>query len=181
VGDQPATIETRGLFDVIARRRSVRAFAGDPIDERRLRPVLEAANAAPSAGNLQAYEIYVIRGRERRAQLAEAALGQDFLATAPVVLAFCANPRRNRARYGDRGRELYAVQDATIACAFAMLAASALGLGSVWVGAFRDEEVRRILGAPPHERPVALLPLGVAAEAPERVPRRPLADLVHTL
>jgi nitroreductase len=62
-----------------------------------------------------------------------------------------------------------------------MLAASALGLGSVWVGAFRDEEVRRILGAPPHERPVALLPLGVAAEAPERAPRRPLADLVHTL
>lgn len=167
------------LFDVIDRRRSVRVFAREPIDDRLLRKILEAANAAPSAGNLQAYEVYVVRREGQLVELAAAALSQDFLAAAPVVLVFCANPRRNRARYGERGRALYAVQDATIACTFAMLAATALGLATVWVGAFREDDVRRLVGAPPHERPVALLPIGVAGERPERPSRRALDQIVH--
>jgi nitroreductase len=167
------------LFDVIDRRRSVRVFGGDPVDDHLLQRILEAAGAAPSAGNLQSYEIYVVREKGLREQLAAAALSQDFLATAPVVLVFCADERRNRTRYGVRGPDLYAVQDATIACTFAMLAAAALGLATVWVGAFRDDDVRRVVGAAPHERPVALLPIGVGREAPERPPRRPLGHLVH--
>lgn len=167
------------LFDVIDRRRSVRVFADDPIDDRLLRRILEAANEAPSAGNLQAYEIYVVTDQAKRRRLADAALAQDFLATAPIVLVFCANPLRNRTRYGERGRDLYAAQDATIACAFAMLAATALGLATVWVGAFGEDDVRRILGASRHERPIAMLPVGAPGEAPARPPRRSLDDLVH--
>jgi nitroreductase len=167
------------VFDVMDRRRSVRVFADQPVDDRLLRRILVAANAAPSAGNLQAYEIYVVREPRVRQRLATAALTQDFLASAPVVLVFCANPRRNQARYGQRGRDLYAVQDATIACAFAMLAAAAEGLATVWVGAFQEDDVRQVVGAPPHERPVALLPVGLAGETPERPPRRALDDLVH--
>ena len=176
---QEGVSQYAAVFDVIDRRRSVRAYADDAIDERQLRQILEAANAAPSAGNLQAYEIYLVREQDLRRQLAAAALSQDFLACAPIVLVFCANPRRNQARYGDRGRDLYAIQDATIACTFAMLAATALGLATVWVGAFREGEVRRVVGAAPHERPVALLPVGVAGESPDRPPRRSLDRLVH--
>jgi len=75
--------------------------------------------------------------------------------------------------------DLYCVQDATIACTFAILAATALGLASVWVGAFDEDDVRRAIGAPPTHRPVAMLPIGYAAEVPRLRPRRSLKDLVH--
>jgi nitroreductase len=167
------------LFALIQERRSVRAFGPRSVPEELLGRILEAANAAPSAGNLQAYEIYVVRQPEHRKKLAEAALWQEFVATAPVVLVFCANPGRNESRYGERGRRLYAIQDATIACTFAMLAATALGLATVWVGAFRDDPVRLAIGAPAGLQPVAMLPVGYAAESPARTPRRPLKNVVH--
>jgi nitroreductase len=166
-------------FRLIRERRSIRAFAPKPVEEHLLRQVLEAANAAPSAGNLQAYEIFVVRKPEDRKKLAEAALWQDFIAAAPVVLVFCANPARNEARYRQRGQRLYSIQDATIACTFAMLAVTALGLASVWVGAFRDDDVRQVIGAPSHMQPVAILPIGLGAESPGPTPRRRLRDLVH--
>ena len=167
------------FFALIQARRSVRAFGAKPVPEELLKRVLEAANAAPSAGDLQAYEIYVVRKPERRKKLAEAALWQDFVAAAPVVLVFCANPAHNEGRYGERGRRLYSIQDASIACTFAMLAATGLGLASVWVGAFRDEQVQMAIGAPAKQQPVAILPVGYPAESPERTPRRPLPELVH--
>lgn len=100
-----------------------------------------------------------------------------FVAQAPMVLVFCANQARSPAKYRERGASLYAIQDATIACAFAMLAATALGLGTVWVGAFDAAAVQRV-GC--HDLlPVAILPIGYPAEEPEPTPRRSLTDLVH--
>jgi nitroreductase len=121
-------------------------------------------------------------GRSRVPQtnqaLVRAALGQPFLAQAPVVLVFCAHPART-AKYGQRGEQLCAVQDATIAVACAQLAATALGLATCWVGAFDDEAVARAAALPAGERPVAMLPIGYAAETPPRTSRRPLGELVH--
>ena len=82
-------------------------------------------------------------------------------------------------RYQERGTELYCLQDATIACTFAMLAAKAQGLDSVWVGAFKDEEVRKLIHLPASLRPVALLPVGYAGKEAKPRPRRELGDLVH--
>jgi nitroreductase len=127
------------------------------VEAEKVAQVLAAANAAPSAGNLQGYEIFRVTHEKERAALAHAALDQFFVAQAPVVLVFCANQARSAAKYRERGARLYAIQDATIACAFAMLAATALGLGTVWVGAFDDAAVRRVLGC--HDLlPVAILP-----------------------
>mgnify|MGYP001134308469 CR=1 FL=1 len=166
------------LFDVIRTRRSVRAFKAQAVEAGKVEQVLAAANAAPSAGNLQGYEIFLFtRGRERTL-LARAALDQFFVAEAPVVLVFCANQARSAAKYRERGARLYAIQDATIACTFAMLAATALGLGTVWVGAFDDAAVQRVVGRQ-DLLPVAILPIGYPAERPEPTPRRPLSDLVH--
>jgi nitroreductase len=100
-----------------------------------------------------------------------------FVAQAPVVLVFCANQARSPAKYRERGARLWAILDATIACAFAMLAATALGLSTVWVGAFDDAAVQRV-GC--HDLlPVAILPIGYPAEEPEPTSRRSLTDLVH--
>lgn len=171
--------EAAQFLDMVKRRRSVRAFARRPVEEEKLRMVLEAANDAPSAGNLQAYEIFVVAGGRACERLARAAHEQLFLASAPVVLVFCTHAARSVERYGRSAVRLYTLQDATIACAFAMLAAAALRLASVWVGAFDDDEVRRIVGAPRGMVPVALLPLGYAAEKPKAPGRRSLEDLVH--
>lgn len=169
------------FFDVVRIRRSIRAYAARPVERDKLQRILEAANAAPSAGNLQAYEIFLVTKEEHRRALAAAALAQDFIAAAPVVLVFCAHPARSEWRYGRRGVELYCIQDATVACTFAMLAATALGLATCWVGAFRDDEVRRVLGITGKLIPVAILPVGYPAEKPEPSRRRKLTDLVHEL
>jgi nitroreductase len=166
------------LFEAIRKRRSVRAFTPQAVEAEKLAQVLAAANAAPSAGNLQGYEIFQITRKETRIALARAALDQLFIAQAPVALVFCANPARSAAKYRKRGESLYAIQDATIACAFAMLAATALGLGTVWVGAFNDAAVERVLGVRDLS-PVAILPIGYPAEEPAPTPRRSLDDLVH--
>ncbi len=166
------------FFDVLRARRSVRTFSSRPIEAEKLQRILEAANSAPSAGNQQSYEIYTVQPVKKRAALSQAAGAQGFVLGAPLSLVFCAHPAR-AAEYGERGERLFAVQDATIACAFAMLAAAAQGVGSVWTGAFDPAAVRRVLGAPEDLLPVAILPLGYAAGAGDERTRRPLEELVH--
>ncbi len=165
--------------DLIETRRSIRGFEGREVEHGKLGKILETANTAPSAGNQQAYEIYVVTDVRQRSALSRAALAQGFVLTAPVVIVFCANPARNEDQYGERGRTLYCIQDATIAATFAMLAAFDQGLATVWTGAFDPDEVRRIVGAPQHTTPVVILPIGYPAAEPEPRVRRPLDDLVH--
>ncbi len=167
------------FFDVIQRRRSVRAFDSRAVRAEALDKVLQAVLLAPSAGGLQAYEIVAVERAELKSALAAAALDQDFIAQAPVVLVFLADVRRSESKYGQRGATLFCIQDATIAAAYAQLAAAALGLASCWVGAFDQDRVAKVIEAPVAMRPVAILPVGFPAESPTRPPRRPLLDLVR--
>jgi nitroreductase len=165
--------------DVIRSRHSIRTFTDQPVEADKLQQILETANLAPSAGNLQAYEIYVVTDLKKRDGLSCAALAQDYIAKAPVALVFCTHPELTQGRYTERGTRLYTVQDATIACSFAMLAATNLKLGSVWVGTFDEKVVRTIIGAPETQEPVVILAIGYPDEFPEQHPRRPLTQLVH--
>jgi len=167
------------FFKTIEERHSMRKYADAPIEEKKLHKILETANQAPSAGNLQGYEIYIVRNLEQRQALVKAAWNQEFLAEAPVVLIFCANPGRVVERYKERGSRLYCIQDATIACTFAMLAAKALGLDTVWVGAFDELAVSKVIHVSGNLRPVAMLPVGYAGKQVKERPRRELIDLVH--
>jgi nitroreductase len=167
------------FFDVIKNRHSIRTFSDQPVEDEKLQQILELANLAPSAGNLQAYEIYVVTDAKKRDGLSCAALAQEYVAVAPVALVFCTHPELTEGRYTERGTRLYTVQDATIACSFAMLAATNLGLGSVWVGTFDEKVVRLIIGAPDSQVPVVILAIGYAAEFPEQHPRRPLDQITH--
>jgi len=167
------------FFKIVEDRRSMRKYAEIPVEEEKLQLILETANKAPSAGNLQGYEIYVVRKLEQRQALVIAAWDQKFLAEAPVVLIFCANPSRSAVKYGERGATLYSIQDATIACTYSQLAAKAKGLDTVWVGAFDEAAVSEIVYLPPDLRPIIMLPIGYAGRAPVVRPRRELRDLVH--
>jgi nitroreductase len=164
--------------ELVKKRRSIRAFEAREVEAEKILRVLEAARAAPSAGNLQAYEILVVREPAAKSALSAAALHQTFIKEAPVVLVFFQNPTRSGRTYGARGREFYSVQDATISCAYAQLQATAEGLATCWVGAYDDDRVNAVLAAPKGLTPIAILPVGYGAERPPATDRRRLEDLV---
>lgn len=167
------------LFEAIKNRRSIRAFKDKPVPEEKLMKILDAARWAPSAGNLQAWEFIVVKDQKLKEQVATAALSQWFIAEAPVAVVVCANQNRSARRYGERGRELYSIQDAALATQNMILAAHAEGLSSCIVGAFYEEEVRRVLKIPEGVRPIAIIPIGYPGERPEAPERYELSKVVH--
>lgn len=170
------------FFETVRHRHSVRKYHADiAVEAEKLHALLEMACAAPSAGDLQAYRVVVVRDAHQRALLAEAADRQAFISEAPVCLVFCADPGRSEVEFGARGASLYALQDATIAAAYAQLASVSVGLGSTWIGRFDDARVRAAIDLEPALVPVALISVGYPAELPEATPRRRLQDLVRGL
>ncbi|ACX52178.1 nitroreductase [Ammonifex degensii KC4] len=167
------------VLEVIKKRCSVRQYKEDPVPRELIEQILEAARWAPSAGNLQPWFFYVITDAGRRRCLAAAAWGQKFVGEAPVLIVVCAEPQRSAQHYGERGRSLYCIQDTAAAIQNLLLAATAYGLGTCWVGAFDENQVRHCLGIPPERRPVAIVTLGYPQSWPEkRTSRRPLDEIV---
>jgi nitroreductase len=166
------------FWEVLESRRSVRDFDSSvAVSPESVERLLQAARQAPSAGNRQPWHFYVVRDPATRQGLAGAAYGQSFVAGAPVIIVVCADPERSAARYAQRGRELYCLQDTAAAAEHILLAAVALGLGGCWVGAFDESRAAKVLALPRHLRPVAILPIGKpAGERGIRTPRRPLHD-----
>lgn len=166
------------VLEAIHARQSIRAYQPRPVEPEKLEAVLSAANRAASAANLQAYQIYVVRRPAAKEALVAAAAGQQFLATAPVVLVFAVDPARSAAKFGPRGDLVYCMQDACAAVCNAMLAAVELGLGTCWVDAVDEALAGKAAGLRPGHRAAVLLPLGYPAETPPRTTRRELSDLV---
>ena len=164
--------------EAIRRRRSIRRFRKDELPDGIAEKLIELANMAPSAGNLQARDFIVVRDRKTREALAEAALDQEFVAQAPLNIVVCANMERIE-HYGSRGKTLYTLQDVAAAVQNILLVAVSEGLGAVWVGAFDEERARKILGTPEHIRPVAIIPVGYPDQNPKERPKLPMNELVH--
>ena len=165
------------FFGVVEKRRSTRKFKDQPIEKEKLDRILETINAAPSAHNLQAYELYLVETPEKKRELSVACRGQKWVKEAPIDLVFCTNIERRIDREPSRGK-FYAMGDAFIACSYAQLAAVDLGLACVWIGAFEADQVSKVLELPSSLEPVAVLPIGYAAEEPTKEPRRGVEDLV---
>ena len=167
------------VLEAIKGRRSVRAFIDETVSEEDVEKLVDAARWAPSAGNIQSWEFIIIRKPETEEKLVEAALGQFFIAEAPVVIVVCADEDRCAQRYGERGRSLYCLPDTAAAIQNIHLAAHSLELGACWIGAFNEEETREILNIPDGIRPVGIIPIGYAAEPPQPPNRRPTGKIVH--
>ncbi|MFA7198951.1 MAG: nitroreductase family protein [Methanoculleus sp.] len=159
-------------------RSSVREYSGEPLDPEEIEYILTSASTAPSAGNREAWDVVVVTDEDVRVELAPAAFEQVHVREAPAIFVVCANYVRSMSHYGERGI-LYAVEDATIACTYMMLAAHALTLHSCWTGAFNEEEVRELLGLPQHLRPIALLAVGRGTQPLEPMKRMPVEEHVH--
>jgi len=162
----------------LSGRSSVRQYQDREIESELLDSIRKRAVRAPSAGNVESWDIVVVRDPSVREFLADAALNQEHVAHAPVVLVICSNYVRSMARYSERGI-LYALEEATIVATYLMLGAHAAGLSTCWTAGFDDEQVRDILKLPNHIRPVTLLTLGYGAEAAISPARRDLEEHLH--
>lgn len=167
------------VFEAIKRRRSIRAFTCEDVSKEEIEQLLDAARYAPSAGNIQPWEFTVIRNFRIKQKLSVAALDQKFIEEAPVVIVVCANEMRSGKGYSNRGVTLYCLQDTAAAIQNMLLTACALGLGACWVGAFHEEDVRKILSIPQGVRPIAIIPVGHPADNPEIRFKRALSEIVH--
>jgi nitroreductase len=167
------------IVEAIKGRRSIRAFRSMEVSQETIEKIIDAAQWAPSAGNIQSWEFIIVRKPEVKRALAEAALDQTFIEEAPVVIVVCANENRSSQGYGVRGKTLYCIQDTAAAIQNIHLVAYSLGLGTCWIGAFREEEAREILKTPSGVRPVAIVPVGYPDESPPPQSRRPISQIVH--
>ena len=167
------------VFRAIEKRRSIRSYRSDRVPDEALNKVLDAARWAPSAGNRQPWDFIVVSDSEVKRYLRSAALEQNFIEEAPIVIVACANEFRSASIYGSRGRDFYCLLDVAAAVQNLLLAAHALGLGTCWISAFDDEMVTKILNLPFGVRPIAIVPLGYPNEVPQPSPRIKLNELVH--
>jgi nitroreductase len=170
--------ENMSFEKVMDSRKSTRKFLQKPVEKEKLDKIIERINSAPSAGNLQAYKVYVVQSDSMKKDLTAAAWGQNFIAEAPVCLVFFADPKASAKKYGTRGENLYSVQDATIAAVFGWLEAVNQGLSGAWVGAFDDSAVSSAAGASPDLKPVAIIPVGYAGETPYKTGRKKLEEII---
>ena len=166
------------LLEALARRRSVRKYKKQDLPQGTVEKLLESARLAPSAGNIQPWAFVIVSSQKTKIDLSEAAFGQRDLQDAPAVIVVCADVKRATESYGDRGKSLYCIQDTAAAIQNILLTACNMGLGTCWIGAFKDDVVRKVINAPQSMRPLALIPVGYPDEAPKLGPRRSISEIM---
>ena len=166
------------MFAVMSRRRSTKKFKADPVEPQKIERIIAAADTAPTAGNFQGFEIYHVMDAEKKRNLIGACNNQAYV-NAPAVLVFCKNPDRVRFQFSRHILEKFAIQDATLAAAYSQLAAHALGLSSIWIGMFDEQQVMDVIGT--NLVPSSILCIGYAQKQKYPKRRRNLADIVQTV
>ena len=166
------------FYEVIRTRRSIRSYKPDPVPDEVLMRVLEAARISPSGSNRQPWKFIIVKDENLRRRVAQACHNQMFIAEAPIVIVACGyNIHWNRGGYmGD----LSMLIDVSIAFTHLILAARAEGLGTCWIGAFDNEEVKNLLNIPKEVNVVAITPLGYPKdeEFREPGPRKPISEII---
>ena len=164
------------VFEAIEKRRSIRAYQDAPVTEEQLARFLEAVRLAPSWKNKQCWNAIVLTDRQDILTLGELLRwnpGRAVFDTVPCFVVFTADPGKS----GVRDDKPYYMTDIGIAMENAVLAATEMGLGTCWVGAFTEGPIKEFLGIPEELHIVALTPLGIPAEEPEPRPRKAMEEL----
>ena len=175
---KPEKKASTDIFKVMATRRSTRKFSKNPVEKWKIDKILAAADTAPTAGNFQGFEIFYISDKETKEKLVNASNNQPYVNT-PLVLVFCMNPSRVKLNFSPKVIMKFSIQDATLAAAYSQLAASALGLSSIWIGMFDEEKVKKIIGT--DLRPTSILCIGYPIKKRPAKLRRQLKELIHVV
>lgn len=148
-------------MEAILRRRSIRKYRPEPVEPEKVTKLLAAAMAAPSAGNEQPWHFLVVTERARLNAIPEVHPYAQMLKEAPLAIVVCGDEQLEK-------HQGYWVQDCAAAVQNILVAATGMGLGSVWLGVHPREDrvraVRALLGVPAHVVPLAIVALGYGAE-----------------
>jgi len=167
------------FLEVLKKRRSTRKFLDKDVSDVQIKELIELANSSPSAGNLQARSVIVVKDQNTIEKIRDITGGLSrFEGKIPVILVILANTHESEERFKERGKNLYAVQDATIFTAYVQLIATEMGLATRWVGAFNENEITEILELPETVRPIAMLPTGFSDEVPSEKNSKGLSEII---
>lgn len=163
------------LFEAIEKRKSIRKYKHKRVKKEDLNKILEAARLAPSGGNRQPWSFIVVKESKTKNALSIASNDQKWISDADVVVVTLGDP----AAYSlpPSSTRILHKQDTIIAIEHMVLAATALGYGTCWIGAFKENEVKRILKIPERLAVIALLPIGVPDENPPAKPRKQPSEI----
>ncbi len=159
------------VFDCIRTRRSVRKYKDKPVPWDNIVEIMQAGKYAPFAGNITNVKFIVVKSEDKRRAIAEASAQQYWMQDAPIHIVMVGEPEKAERYYGTRGIRLYTIQGIAAAVENMLLTAHSLGLGSCWVGAFDEDEIRRLCNLPEHVDVHAILTIGYADEVPETPPK----------
>ena len=170
--------KVRDLFKVMSKRRSTRKFDKTKVEDWMVDKILAAADVAPTAGNFQGFQVFYVKNTKTKEALVEAANNQPYV-NAPIVLVFCMDPARVKMKFPPEILEKFSLQDATLAAAYSQLAASGLGLSSIWIGMIDEEKVKTILGT--DLKPSSILCIGYPDKKKPPKSRRKLKELIRVI
>jgi len=173
------TISEDQLFRVMASRRSTRNFdTSIPVERWKVDKILAAADTAPTAGNFQGFQVVYVKNKEIKKRLVEAANNQPYV-NAPLVFVFCMDPSRVKIKFPPEILAKFSLQDATLAAGYSQLAASALGLSSIWIGMIDEEKVKQIIET--DLKPSSILCIGYPHQKRPPKSRRKLKELIRVI
>jgi nitroreductase len=193
------------LLEVINKRRSARSFLPDPIPEDALREMIEAARFAPSGGNGQSWYFGIVKDEQRKIELAKAAGEQDWIASAPVIIAYCAKidvdirdlPEEdfglvvNKTRFGDdfiafmnscpdrkTVKTFWSNSVPLIPGEHIFLTAVSHGLSACWIGYLDINKAGEILDLPEDIVCLFVMPIGYTNEQPQEIYRKHYEEII---
>ena len=159
------------VLDAIKTRRSVRSYSTRAIPAKVLERCRQALRFAPSACNYQPWQFIFVTDADLRREVAQASSRQMWMAEAPIIVVGCGTPRQAYKGMGGHGNS--ADIDVAIALDHLTLTAVAEGLGTCWIGAFDEKQVKRLLKVPAQAKVVAMTPLGYPASPDLNTPLEP--------
>src|SRR5918999_2958111 len=174
------TLTAMDFEDVVGKRKMVRRYKQNmPLSEKTITKLIRNAHRAPSAGHTQVQEFIIVKELAIKKKLRAAAVDQEYVEAAPLLIIVCSNTSRSVGRYGIRGTEFYSITDGAFASMLILLTAVNEGIGACFVGAFDDAKVSKILDIPAQVRPIGIICVGFPAEDPGRFRRIDIYKLVH--
>jgi len=163
------------FFEVVCKRRSVRRFKHNDVEDSKIRKVLEAAIWAPSGSNIQPWRFVVVKDKDLIKKIKMFSPGM--FSEPPVLIVVCSDEKEALEKGGSLGRDYLSIVDCAMATQNILLASCAVGLGSCVIKSFDEAAVKKILGLPEHFSPELIVALGYPDEEPKPPKRKPLSEI----
>src|SRR3954454_21578451 len=166
--------------EVVRKRKMIRQYDTQrQIPDKIIMKLIRNAHRAPSAGHTQVQEFIIVKDPTIKKKLRKAAVSQEYVEKAPVLIVVCSNTSRSISRYGNRAKQFCSIIDGAFASMLILLTAVNEGIGACFVGAFLDDKVSEILELPKYVKPIGIIALGFPAEDPGKFNRIDISKLVH--